>query len=116
MAISLNNMGQVIEITPISWDGVPLHIPKFQIYAIIPNPLFTSFHSKDGKRIPLIDVDQYQIPVLEPYGGLLDTPPNFAVVMSHHIQNEFSLYAYPADTIEDTYSISYAEWLSEQSN
>jgi hypothetical protein len=115
MAISLDNMGQVIDITPISWNGVPLHIPKFQIYAIIPNPVFSGFHHKDGKQFPLMDVETYQIPIVEPYGGSLDTPPKFAVVISHYIENEFSLYAYPADNIEETYRISYSEWLAEGS-
>lgn len=108
------HVGKNIDITPISWDGVPLHLPVFQIYAIIPNPVFNGVLQKDKRQIPLIDVDQYQIPLVEPYGGEVTTPPNFAVILSHFVNEAFSLYAYPADNIEETYTISYAEWLSEQ--
>ena len=34
-------------------EWCPLYIPKFQIYAIIPNPVFSGFHHKDGKQFPL---------------------------------------------------------------
>jgi hypothetical protein len=109
-------LSNTIEITPISWDGIPIHIPKFEIYAIIPNPVLTGSVEIDGKSVPLLVVEKYQVPVIEPFGGVVSTAPPFVIVLSHFVRDEFSLYAYPADNIEETYVISYQEWLSEHAS
>ena len=53
---AIAQFSNTIEITPVSWDGIPMHIPKFTIYAIIPNPVFAETMQYEGKSVPLLVV------------------------------------------------------------
>lgn len=111
----LDRWTQHIEITPIVWDGVPFNIPVFAVYAIIKQPVFDRMVIKDDKLVPILKMDKYDIPIVEPHLKELTITPNFAIVLSHFINDEFSLYAFPADHVDDNYEISYQKWLLEQS-
>lgn len=109
-------MVQSIELTSFTWDGVPVRVPVFSVYAIIQTPLITRSEYQNNKLIPIIELDKYTIPIVDPFGGVVEHAPNFAVVISQLVDNQFGLFAYPADHIEDNIVLSYAQWLETKPN
>ena len=105
-----------IELTSFTWDGVPVRVPVFSVYAIIQSPVITRSEYQNNKLIPIIELDKYTIPIVEPFGGVVEHVPNFAVVISQRVDNQFGLFAYPADHIEDNIVLSYAQWLETKPN
>jgi hypothetical protein len=109
-------MVQSIELTSFTWDGVPVRVPVFSVYAIIQTPLITRSEYQNNKLIPIIELDKYTIPIVDPFGDVVEHAPNFAVVISQLVDNQFGLFAYPADHIEDNIVLSYAQWLETKPN
>jgi hypothetical protein len=42
--------------------------------------------------------------------------PKLAIVISHHKGNQFGLFAYPADHMDEHIILSYDEWFETQSS
>ena len=78
--------------------------------------MITRSEYQNNKLIPIIELDKYTIPIVEPFGGVVEHVPNFAVVISQLVDNQFGLFAYPADHIEDNIVLSYAQWLETKPN
>ena len=107
---------QSIELNSFTWDGVPVRVPVFSVYAILQSPLIARSEYQNNKLIPIIELDKYTIPIVDPFGGVVKHTPNFAVVISQLVDNQFGLFAYPADHIEDNIVLSYTEWLATKPN
>ena len=88
------------------WQGVPVQIPKFAVYAIIEKPVFDNMVFRNGRQIGLLHFSRYIIPVLEPFRGNIDFQPNFALIISHSRGNRFGLYGNPADQIDTDMQLS----------
>jgi hypothetical protein len=96
------------------WDGVQVNIPFHCVYAVIPNPVADHYTQINGLKVPILKLGAYQVPVWDPMHKELKTMPKFAVVLTHQEGDKFGLYAYPADCMDESYSISYDEWFARQ--
>jgi len=103
---SISSLAEELQITQMVWQGVPVQIPKFAVYAIIEKPLFNKIEFQHGRQIGILHFGRYKIPVLDPFRGDIDFHPNFALIISHSRGNRFGLYGYPADYIESNIRIS----------
>ena len=72
---SISNLVEELQIIQMVWQGVPVQIPKFAIYAIIERPIFDKTVIQNNRRIGILNLDRYQIPVLDPFRGNLDFDP-----------------------------------------
>jgi hypothetical protein len=103
---SISSLAEELQIVQMVWQGVPVQIPKFAVYAIIKNPVFDKIVFRKGRKMGLLHFGRYQIPVLDPFRGDIDFHPNFALIISHSRGNRFGLYGYPADHIESDMQLS----------
>lgn len=103
---SISSLAEELQIIQMTWQGVPVQIPKFAVYAIIQNPVFDKIDIQNSKKIGLLHFNRYQIPVLDPFRADIDFHPNFALIISHSRGNKFGLYGYPADNIEPNIRLS----------
>ena len=97
---SITSLVEQLQIVQLSWQGVAVQIPKFAIYAILPDPVFDEIVYRNGRNIAIINFGRYKIPVLDPFRSNIEPRPNFAVIISHCRDNRFGLYGFPADYIE----------------
>ena len=97
---SITSLIEHLKIVQMSWQGVPLQIPKFAVYAILPDPVFDKIVSRNGRKIALVNFGRYSVPILDPFRCDIEPNPNFAVIISHCRDNRFGLYGFPADDIE----------------
>ncbi|MGO4891280.1 hypothetical protein [Flavobacterium sp. W21_SRS_FM6] len=97
---SIRSLVEELQIVEVTWQGVPIQVPKFAIYAILSMPLFDRVIFQNGRQIGLLQFGRYTIPVLDPFKANVDPSPKYAVIMSHSRDNLFGLYAYTADHIE----------------
>lgn len=97
---SISSLADELQIVQMMWQGVPVQIPKFAVYATITKPLFDKIELRKNRKIGILHFGRYQIPVLDPFRGDIDFCPNFALLISHCRGNRFGLYGYPADQIE----------------
>jgi hypothetical protein len=98
---SITSLVEQLKVVQLIWQGVPIQIPKFAVYAILPEPVFDKTVFRNGRKMALINFGRYQIPVLDPFRSDIDPHPNFAVIISHCRDNRFGLYGFPADEIEE---------------
>jgi hypothetical protein len=103
---SISSLAKELRIIQMMWQGVPVQIPKFAVYAIIEKPLFDKVVFRNGRKIGLLHLARYQIPVLDPFRADIDFHPNFALIISHSRGNSFGLYGYPADHIESNIQLA----------
>jgi hypothetical protein len=103
---SISSLAEKLQIIEMVWQGVPVQIPKFAVYAIIEKPIFDKVVFRNDRHIGLLYLARYKIPVLDPFRGDIDFHPNFALIISHSRGNRFGLYGYPADHIESNIQLS----------
>ena len=97
---SISSLAEKLQVIEMFWQGVPVQIPKFAVYAIIEKPIFDNVVFRNGRQIGLLHLARYKIPILDPFRGDIDCHPNFALIITHSRGNRFGLYGYPADNIE----------------
>ena len=97
---SITSLTEKLQIVQMDWQGIPVQIPKFAVYAMLEKPLFDKIVFRNGRQIGLLHFARYQIPILDPFRGDIDFQPNFALIISHSRGNRFGLYGYPADHID----------------
>lgn len=97
---SISSLAEELQLIQMVWQGVPVQIPKFAVYAIIANPLFDKTVVRNNRKIGLLNFGRYEIPILDPFRGDIDLHPNFALIITHSRGNRFGLYGYPADDID----------------
>ena len=103
---SISSLAEKLQVIEMLWQGVPVHIPKFAVYAIIEKPIFDNVVFRNGRQIGLLHLARYKIPILDPFRGDMDCHPNFALIITHSRGNRFGLYGYPADNIESDMQFS----------
>jgi hypothetical protein len=103
-----------VQVEKFWWDGVQVNIPFHCVYAVIPNPVADHHSQINGFNVPILALGNYHIPIWDPMHKEIKSMPKFAVVLSHQQDDKFGLYAYPADCIDESYSISYDEWFARQ--
>lgn len=96
------------------WDGIQVKVPFHCVYAKIPNPVADQWRDINGVSVPILCVENYQIPLCDPLHKHIIKMPNFAVIVSHHQGDKFGLYAYPADHIDEPIVMSYPDWFAQQ--
>ena len=96
------------------WDGVQVNIPMHSVYAIIPDPVASYYTEISGKRVPVMELGKYRIPVWDPMHKDITTMPKYAMIIIHQETEKFGLYAYPADCLDESFSLSYDEWFERQ--
>jgi hypothetical protein len=106
---SISSLAEKLQVVEMVWQGVPVQIPKFAIYAIIEKPIFDEVVFKNGRQIGLLHFARYKIPVLDPFRGDIDFHPNFALIINHSRGNRFGLYGYPADHIASDIQLSSSD-------
>lgn len=102
---SISSLVDHLKIVQLVWQGIPIQLPKFAVYAILDDPVFDSYFYRGGRKMALMHINRYQIPVIDPFRGNIERAPNHVVVISHSKGNRFGVYAYPADLVEDNISI-----------
>lgn len=103
---SISSLAQKLQVIELVWQGIPVQIPKFAVYAVIEKPVFDKTVDLSGRKIGLLHFGRYKIPVLDPFRGEIDFHPNFVLIISHSRDNRFGLYGYPADHIETNIQLS----------
>lgn len=99
---SISNLVEKLQIVQMSWQGIPIQLPRFAVYSVIDNPVFDRFIFRQGRKLAIVKLGRYQVPVIDPFRGDIITSPNHIVIISHCKGNRFGLYAYPADTVDNT--------------
>lgn len=104
---SINCLCNGLLVSELTWQGVPFRLPKFAIYATIDAPVFDRFFFRHGRKVGLLKLGRYQVPVIDPFRGHLEPAPEHVAVVSHSRGNRFGLYGYPADHIEEDIYLPY---------
>ncbi|WP_371195403.1 hypothetical protein [Glaciecola sp. SC05] len=112
--VSTKTLFDRIRVEKFWWDGVQVNIPFHCVYAVIPNPVADHHAQINGLSVPILNLGNYQIPIWDPMHKELTSMPKFAVVLTHQDDDKFGLYAYPADCMDEPYTISYDEWFARQ--
>lgn len=103
---SILSLFDTLQLVELEWQGRCVQIPKFAVYAILDKPVFDRYSFIDGKRMGIIQLEKYQIPVLDPFLGCINSVPEHVVIISHHKGNRFGLFGYPADKVRDYVRLS----------
>lgn len=96
---SIASLVDHLQVVQISWQGIPVQLPRFAVYAVLDNPVFDRYFYRHGRKMAMLKLGRYQIPVLDPFRGDLEHRPDHVVVISHAKSNRFGLYGYPADHV-----------------
>lgn len=104
---SISSLVNELHVVQIGWQNITIQIPKFAVYAMIENPLFDQIIVRNSKRIGLLHLGQYTVPVIEPFRADTEFQTNFAVIISHNRGNHFGLYGFPADNLEAKLRLSW---------
>lgn len=104
---SITQLVQNLQLVSFTWQGLPVQVPKFAVYAILDKPVFDCHIYHHGRRMGQLSFGRYTIPVLDPLHGNLDTPPAHAVILTHCRNNKFGLYGLPADVIHQPISLPF---------
>lgn len=97
---SIAHLVEQLQVVQLQWRNVPIQIPKFAVYAILDDPVFDRYIHRNKRRMGIIKLGRYLIPVLDPFRGSLSEPPNHVVVVTHSKGNRFGLFGYPADYVD----------------
>lgn len=103
---SISKLVDNLQIVQFVWHGIPIQLPKFAVYSVISAPVIDKYFFKNGRKMGLVRLGRYQVPVIDPFKGNIDGTPEYLVVISHSRDNRFGLYAYPADHIDETIELA----------
>lgn len=98
---SLSSLVNTLHVVQFVWQGIPLQVPKFSVYSIVNRPVFDRTFFRNSRRMAMLKLGRYNIPVIDPFKGHIECEPPHVVIISHCRDNLFGLYAYPADHIEE---------------
>lgn len=104
---AISELTKNLQIVQVHWRNVPIQIPKFAVYATLNQPVFDSFMYRDKRRVGLIKLKSYVIPVIDPFRGSLNEEPKHVVIVSHSKGNRFGLFGYPADNVEHDITLPF---------
>ncbi|GAB5379914.1 MAG: hypothetical protein Alis3KO_14560 [Aliiglaciecola sp.] len=98
---SITHLVDELQVVQLVWQGIPLQLPKFAVYCILKSPVFDRYIYRSGRRIGIVRLGRYEVPVIDPFRGNIDLPPENLVIITHSKENRFGLYGYPADHVAD---------------
>lgn len=98
---SISSLVDHLQVVQLVWQGIPLQLPKFAVYSIIHHPVLDKSFYRNGRKMAMINLGRYQVPVIDPFRGDIEQAPEYIVIISHSRENRFGLYAYPADQVAD---------------
>ena len=104
---SIRNLVDNLKLVSFTWQGLPVQVPMFAVYAILDNPVFDCYIQHNGRRMGQLSFGRYRIPVLDPLNGDLESAPSHVVILTHCRTNRFGLYAFPADKIHSSVSLPF---------
>ena len=81
--------------------NIPIQVPKFAVYAVLDNPVYDKVVYREKRKVGMIKLGRYLVPVIDPLHGRLEERPNHIVVISQSKGNKFGLFGYPADEVKD---------------
>ncbi|XOV80879.1 MAG: hypothetical protein ACFHVJ_08015 [Aestuariibacter sp.] len=96
---SISHLVETLQVVQFYRRNIPIQVPKFAVYAMLEKPVFDRFINREGRRIGLIKLDRYLVPVIDPLRADLQDEPNHVLVISQSKGNKFGLFGYPADEI-----------------
>lgn len=96
---SISNLVETLQVVQFYRRNIPIQVPKFAVYATLDKPVFDRFLNREGRRIGLIKLERYLVPVIDPLRADLQDSPNHVLVISQSRGNKFGLFGYPADEI-----------------
>jgi hypothetical protein len=99
---SVSSLIERLQVVEFTWRDVRIQLPKFAMYACLPQPVFDLIILRKGSQITILKFGRYKVPILDPFKDNLSFHPNFVIILSHCRDNRFGLYGYPADTVDST--------------
>lgn len=104
---SISQLTDSLQVVQFYCRNIPIQIPKFAVYAILDNPVFDKIVYRDNRKVGLIKLGRYLLPVIDPLHGKLDEQPKHIVVISQSKGNKFGLFGYPADEVKDNLQLPF---------
>lgn len=104
---SISHLVDSLQVLQFYRRNIPIQIPKFAVYAVLDNPVFDKFVYRNKRRVGLIKLGRYLVPVIDPLHGQLNDDPNHVVVISQSKGNKFGLFGYPADEVKDNLELPF---------
>lgn len=104
---SISSLVEQLQIVQVTWQGVPIQVPKFAVYAVLEKPVYDQIIYRNKRQVGLMQFGRYTIPVLDPFRCDVDTTPNYVIVLSHTRGNCFGLYGYTADNVESDIEVPF---------
>ena len=91
------------------WMGVPFRVPCFEVYAQIPDPIPDKYCKISQQMLPILTIDQYDVPLFDPLGLGVEEMPAYAIVLADFCETHYRMVARPADHIVGTATISTSQ-------
>lgn len=104
---SIKHLTDSLQVVQFYCRNIPIQVPKFAVYAVLDNPVYDKMVYRDKRRIGLIKLGRYLVPVIDPLHGKLDERPNHVVVISQSKGNKFGLFGYPAEAVRDDMQLPF---------
>lgn len=105
---SISSLVDHLQVVELVWQGIPLQLPKFAVYSTIHHPVLDKIFYRNGRKMAMIKLGRYQVPIIDPFRGDIEKAPEYIVIINHSRDNRFGLYAYPADHVaEDVHMPSH---------
>ena len=89
---SIKYLTDSLQVVQFYCRNIPIQVPKFAVYAVLDNPVYDRVVYRDKRRVGLIKLGRYLVPVIDPLHGKLDEKPNHVVVISQSKGNKFGLF------------------------
>lgn len=94
---SVSSLTDRLHVLEFYWHGVGIQIPKFALYACVPNPIFSCFVQRHHRQIAIMKFGRYTLPILDPLENDLDDQADYVAIVSVARGNRFGLYGFPTD-------------------
>lgn len=104
---SIKYLTDSLQVVQFYCRNIPIQVPKFAVYAVLDNPVYDRVVYRDKRRVGLIKLGRYLVPVIDPLHGKLDEKPNHVVVISQSKGNKFGLFGYPAEAVRDDMQLPF---------
>ena len=104
---SIKHLTDSLQVVQFYCRNIPIQVPKFAVYAVLDNPVYDRVVYRDKRRVGLIKLGRYLVPVIDPLHGKLDEKPNHVVVISQSKGNKFGLFGYPAEAVRDDMQLPF---------
>lgn len=104
---SITSLVEQLQIVQVTWQGVPIQVPKFAVYAVLKDPVYDRTIYRNKRQVGLVQFGRYTIPILDPFRGNVEAKPKYVIVLTHTRGNSFGLYGYTADHVETDIKVPF---------